>query len=466
MTQMGFINWLKGWWRKLFKSEAVKEFGVDIILSDKMERAIKQWERTWKGMPEWKSDKIKTINFAKAIASEVARLVTLAINVKVEGSARAEYLQGQIDSLLPKIREYVEKGTAYGGVILKPNEDGIDCLTPNNFLITEVDGNGNITGALFFDYIEKGETYYTRIEYHRFMYGNDESRIYAISNRAYKSRTKEDIGKKIKLSEVPEWKGLEPDLYGSNIDKPLFSYFGMPATNNVDIDSPLKMSIFSDAMKELKDLDIAYTMMSDEIEDSQHITFFDSMMVQYAEHNHIELPRFVQPIDMGTDTDGNKAIHEHVPTVITDDRKIGINLYLSFIGYKCGFSNGYFVFNEKTGMATATQIESEDQRTIQLIKDIRDALESTMDRLLYAMDKMADAYSVIPPGVYKVSYNFMDVTFNHEENLITMKNDAINGLIPKWMYVKEQYHLSDEEAKRWVEEAKNENEEKGVFANE
>ena len=153
------------------------------------------------------------------------------------------------------------------------------------------------------------------------------------------------------------------------------------------------------------------------------------------------------------------------PQLNTETRITGINFYLSQIGYKCGFSNGYFVFDEKTGMVTATQVESDDRRTIQLIKDIRDKLESCLDGALYAMSKYADLYNLSPVGPYEVVYDFGDITYNREEDRARWWNYVIQGKVPAWQYFVKFEGMTEEDAKAMVEEAQPK-EEPGFFKEE
>ena len=98
---MGLIQTIRGWFNMILKRKAKDEFNVEAISTDKMDAFIKKCVNIYKGQPEWldEKDEIKTINFAKSICSEVARLSTLAIGVKIDGSARADYLQTQIDKM-------------------------------------------------------------------------------------------------------------------------------------------------------------------------------------------------------------------------------------------------------------------------------------------------------------------------------------------------------------------------------
>lgn len=205
-----------------FKSDAKRIFDVDILLSDTMDMAIRTWNQIYAGHPSWvdKDNHIKTINFAKSVSSETARLACLDLSIKVSGSARAVYLQSVIDNMFGKIREYVERGCVNGTIILKPNGDGIDCFDPQRFLPTEVDGNGNIRAGIFFDFYEQSKKYYKRLEYHRFA----DDGVYLISNRCFISESSTSLGTETDITKTP-WKELMPDMGIENIEKPLFAVF-------------------------------------------------------------------------------------------------------------------------------------------------------------------------------------------------------------------------------------------------
>ena len=325
---MKLIEWIKGVIGKMFKSEAKKQYGINAILSTNMESAISAWYNIVAGNPEWidKEDGIDTINFAKFITTDTAKKVCLDIDINIDGSKRAEYLQEVIDELKHTLRNKVEDACALGGIIFKPNgstdaNSCIDYVQVTDFLITEKTTNGDIRGAVFFDYRQNNDIYYTRMEYHRFINGS-----YVVSNKAFASRDKNTIGKEVSLAAVEVWSNLQPEITIENIDKPLFAYFKMPYNNTIDYNSPLGVSVFSNAIKELRDLDIAWSRKSGEIEDSKHITFVDQSTMMYADQNNVTLPRFVKAIDFEKES---QSVREHVATLLTDDRIKDINSILS-----------------------------------------------------------------------------------------------------------------------------------------
>lgn len=473
----------------MFKEEIKDQFQVTGITSGNMQSAIQNWMRIYAGDPDWINEEegIKTIKFAKYICGEVARLATLAIDVTFDGSRKEYMTQFWQKSIRDRIREWTESMCAFGTVVLKPNGTGVDLVTPDRFEVTSLDGNHNITGIVFQDEHHEGDEYYTKMEYHRFftakvrMPGAEEyteTTYYSISNRAFVSKNAGELGKPIDLS-MTIWSGLQPDVHitkknGDRLNSMLFGLFRMPSSNDIDRNSPLGLSAFADAITELQDLDVAYSRNAEELFDSRRMVIVDDRLVQKAAkkdekgnvvREEVHLPKYFKALG-GENLDGaQEAYHEINPQINTEVRKVGINQQLSLIGTKCGFSNGYFVIDEKTGMVTATQVESDDRRTIQLIKDVRDAMQSCLDDLFYAQSVFADLYGLAPVGDYEAQYDFGDITYNEEEDRMRNLTLANSGYIPKWQYLVRFEGYSEEDAKAAVAEASGAQEE-GLFKEE
>ena len=443
----------------LFGSKIKEEYGVESITPDAMRKMIERCAAIYGGHPDWVSeeDHIRTINFAKAVCSETARLTTLAVGIHIDGSARAEWLQAQIDKIYFRLRDWVEYGCAYGTVILKPNGDGVDLYSPEQFLITDQRG-GEITGVVFINrqHDQAGDRYFTRLEYHRFLAGGETGGLYAVTNKCYESKGENGVTKPCEIKDTP-WAGLMEDVVIENVDKPLFGVLRMPHANSIDVDSPLGMPLIADALEEMRDLDIAYSRTMQEIEDSRRTVLLDSDRLLPTggkvastapafekERERLKLPDYVKNVY----GDGADTFYQEInPTIMTDARLVGINALLSQIGYKIGFSNGYFVFNQSSGIQTATGVEAEQQRTIQYIKDMRDKLESCLDGLIYALDKFADLYGYAPVGVYEVVYDFGDITYDLETDRARWYSYVIAGKIPFWYYLTKFEGFAEEDAK-------------------
>ena len=114
--------------------------------------------------------KVKSAQLPAAIASEVARLVTLEMKSEITGGSSATYLNDQYQKkVLTSIRRYVEYGCAKGGLILKPyvTKTGLaiqyvqaDCFFPLAF-----DDSGQIQQCVFTEQFRKGQKIYTCLLY-------------------------------------------------------------------------------------------------------------------------------------------------------------------------------------------------------------------------------------------------------------------------------------------------------------
>ena len=452
----------------LLSNKAKEEFQIEPIVSSEVDELIAYCVRAYRGTPDWIDTKehIKTINFAKALCSETARLTTLGIGIHIGDSARAEWLQEQIDNIYFKLREWVEYSCACGTVILKPNGGSIDVYLPGDYIITNVQ-NGVITGAIFIDRAsdKHNKCYYTRFEYHRF----EANGSYVITNRCKVGSSANDVTKDIAIELTP-WANLAEEETITNLISPLFAPLRTPHANNVDMDSVIGLPIFSDALEELHDLDVAYSRNAKEIKDSKRTVFVDAdrlltgnlgdnALTSYA------LPDYIKLVD-GTTDSSSDAYHEINPTLNTDVRITGINALLSQIGYKIGFSNGYFVFNQSTGIQTATGVEAEQQRTMQFIKDMRDKLEDCVDKLIYALNAFADLYNLAPLGTYETTYDFGDITYNREEDRAHHYALAIQGHYPWEEYYVKFLGYSREDAQKLLAMAQKQQKQPTLFGNE
>lgn len=118
----------------IFKNQAEDDFRVESANNPAMDALISRCANIYLGNPEWADPKdgIRTINFAKTICSETARLAMLATSITIDGSARAKWLQQQIDAVYYKLRQWTEYGCAYGTIFLKPNGKSFDVFTPQD----------------------------------------------------------------------------------------------------------------------------------------------------------------------------------------------------------------------------------------------------------------------------------------------------------------------------------------------
>lgn len=444
-----------------FESDKLyKAFEVEPCINDLERDLLKQWRDIYIDKAAWivergntlqdylnsENRQLRSLCMAKSVCSEIARLTALDIDIQLTGSERAKYLQIIIDDLKSRLQNDVELSAAVGYIVLKPNIDVIDIITPFDLIPIRYDGK-TLFECIFIDKIEKDNDVYIRCEHHNYI---DETR-YIIRNKAFLSKDKSYDMQEIPLTALEEWSGIKEEVNLVGCEHPLYTVFKMPTANNIDIHSNMPMSCFSGCIQQLEDLDYAYTNFAHEVYNSNKIMFVSQYVIDNMKRGRTDLPDFVKGLEFGVG--GENTIQEFNPEILVEKRRDQINLLLSFIGYKCGFSNGYFQFSEKTGLVTATQIEAEQQQTINLIGSIRTELEYSLKQLIECIDYLADMYGLAPRGVYESSFYFKDITSNFEEDRKRNIELVKCNILPKWKYLVEFEGYTEEEAKELVKEA-------------
>jgi len=478
---MGLFTWFKERIKMLFKTDAEKAFGVETYLSPEMDAAIKLWEQLESGEPPWlKESNGRTVTFWNTIAEELAKLITQNIDVKVQGIRSGEMpkkMQKIIDKhFLQNAKDNIHAMAFFGGVMVKWYGSGTEYLTPNMFLVTEFDSNKDIWGAIFFSYHSKGKKFYTKAEWHRFEeftrkneVGESETvRIYHVSTKAFLSDNQNEFGREIPLSQT-KWTDISPEFWVEKLEKPLFRYIKCPIYNFIDSDSPLGISCFANCIEELRALDIAISTLGIETEDSAPKMIIGQSAIQYAKNNGIELPRMV--LKTGLDDMEDKSFEQWQPTLQVTSRKEGINFYLSIIGFKCGFDPGYFVFDgQDIQMATATQVRVTQKRTADTVLSYRDVLEKpnsngdgrvgAIHDIAYIINAMLVINGDVPfsdNGNYKLFCYFADLLKDEEHDATMDLQLANQGFMAKFRWLVLHRGYTEEEAKKMVQEAVEEN---------
>mgnify|MGYP004702885517 CR=1 FL=1 len=434
--------------------ETIKNLlGVEWIVSNEMTDAITLWAKMYINDAPWLTTDVKSLNLPAAIASEIARMTTIEMNVLIEGSARADYLNSIFKkSVLDKIRPVVEYGVAKGGLIFKPYIENrktlaIDFIQADMFFPVRFDSNRDLMACIFADQKEISGKYYTRLEYH-----DHTDTEYVIRNMAFRSSNKDTLGSQVPLDTVPDWAGFLPEATIMNVERPLYAYFRFPLANNIDTTSPLGVSCYSRAVDLIKDVDKQWSNLVWEFESGQRALFVDVLAFGQNDEGKPRLPnkRLYRTIDTGGDKDS--FFEEWSPEFREASILSGLDAMLKKIEFECGLAYGT-VSDPAVEVKTATEIKTSKQRTYTTITDTQKALENTLEHLLYAMDVWATLGNLAPRGTYTTTYDFDDsVIVDKEAQMTSDRQTAMGGMMPKYMFLMRNYKLDEVTAKKWISE--------------
>lgn len=388
------------------------------------------WKAMYENNAPWQNQDVTGLSLASAIAGELARLTTIEMKSRVLGSERGEFLDKAYQKILEKSRIFTELACAKGSIILKPYiKDGkihVDFIEPENFLPLSFDDDGNITGAVFLDRIYEDDFIYTRIEEHRL------GENYVITNKAYKSSTKGELGNEIPLTHVKSWEMLEEYSEISGIKYPLFSHFKMPMTNIHNTDSPMGVSVFDRACDLIKDADIQYSRLLWEFESGKRALFLDESAITRDKLGRKIIPdtRLYRMLNTEDDT----LFKDWTPAIRNAELSDGLNRILRSIEFSCGLAYGT-LSDVQASDKTAEEIRSSKQRSYATVADIQRSLENALTDLLYAMDKWVSIYSLAPEGDYSVSFDFDDSIVADRTQEFSEKAKLLElGIIKPWEF--------------------------------
>lgn len=356
---------------------------------------------------------------------------------------RAEFLESQYKKLKKQLRRQIEYGIAKGGLVIKPyvifhdisdesaNETDqdvaeieFDFIQADAFYPLAFDASGKITEAAFIQTKTEKNIIYRRLEYHKWA-----NNVVKIQNKAFKSTTNTngdssgiDLGKEVPLTEIPEWKDLQPSITIKNVTRPLFAYFKMPEANTIDTTSPLGVSGYSRVVNLIKDADMQYSRLLWEYEGGELAVNIDrdaftevkdARDIRHTVLNHMQ-SRLYRKVDMDTDS----FFEPYAPNLRDASYTDGLNTILMRIEDACGISRGT-LSDPAAEAKTATELKILKQRSYQTNADIQEAIEDAVRDTIYVMNTYCDLYELAPDGEY-------DVSFEWDDSLLTDVDEELN----------------------------------------
>ena len=437
-------------------NDAKRALKVDVAVSSEMQTAIDAWALMFQDKAAWLDDNTQSLGLPAAIAGEIARLTAVEMSSKVEGSPRADFLQGEYKRVLDNLRTNIEIAAAGGGIVFKPYVDGehiaVDCVPAWRFLPTAFNSRGEVTGAVFVEQVTKGKTFYTRMEHHQL---TDEG--YAIRNLAFMSSSQAVLGTPCNLGIVDEWADLEPELTikyknGTAPEGVLFAYFKMPFANTIDASSPLGVSVYSRAMGLIKEADKQYSRILWEYEGSELAIDASEGALKTTgldgKPNKVPERRKRLFRELGLDQGTSGDLYQIFSPEIRDTSLFnGLDKILKRIEFNCYLSYGT-LSDPQSVEKTAEEIKTSKQRSYSAVCDIQKSLQTALEHLVWVMDLYTSLYGLAPRGEYEVGFTWGDgVMENTDTEFARRKLLADSGYLKPEKLLAWYFGITEEEAK-------------------
>ena len=443
-------------------------------MDDELYHLIEVWKCVYQGYyKDWhdigyvtieghKTRKMNSLRMAKNVSEELARLV---FNEKVNINISPDVYQEEVHNVFKRndfykqFQDYLEYMFSMGGMVVKvfaeTDQQGIpqiklsyvtaECFIPLSH------SNAQITEGIFVNTSKKRDKYYTHLEWHTWSGLN-----YIITNELYESDNSHELGVKVSLSTL--YPDLEEVVTISGLSAPVFIYFKPNVANNFDMQSPLGISIFANAMDTLKSLDVAFDSLMNEFKlGKKRIIVPDTAVKTVIDPNDGCVKRYFDPSDevyqaFKFDTVDNQKIIDNSVELRVDEHIAGINAMLEILAMQLGFSSGSFTFDSQ-GLKTATEVVSENSKTFRTVTSHEIIIEEGIKQLIVTIGEVGQLYNLfVTPADVEVSIEFDDsITVDKKEEQNYYFAFYNTGLTSKVFTLMKTLGLTEEQAIEMVQ---------------
>lgn len=423
---------------------------IDFALTSKMANQIELWSRLYEDKAPWLSETVQSAELPAAIASEVARMITLELKSEISGSARATYISGAYKKILSSLRLQTEYGCAKGGLIFKPyvTSKGIEVqyVQADSFFPIDFDGSGNMTKCVFMEQFRKGDKIFSRLEVHDLT-----GEYLTIQNRAFISTNDYSLGSEISIGMIGRWSELTPEAKLSGVDRLPFGYFKIPLANNQDTDSPLGVSVYSRAVGLIREADKRYSQINWEYDAKEAAVHIASSLLKYDQsRDKYNYPggkdRLYREVEYNNGAVDKPLMDTFSPDIRDVSLFNGFNNQLKRIEFNCNLAYGTLSDPQNIDK-TATEIKTSKQRSYTFVSDCQMALQSALEDTVRAIDFYCSLYNLAPSGNYQISFVWDDsIIVDAEAEREQDRKDLAAGIMRPEEYRAKWYGETEEQA--------------------
>lgn len=422
-------------------TEIESAIGKSTALTPLIQEQLQQWDMMFRS--DYNKIAQNGLHIPSVICSEIQRLVF----AESEISASDQQMQQVIDDVLSVMQTKIGSAFALGGMAFKPyysnGQIAVDLVRADRFVPVSFDAAGRIQSAVFVEPYRSGNFYYYRLEYHEY---NAQTHTASVSNYTFKSDDENSLGLSCALEDTPIWADLQPVTIFENVQAPLFSYFKVPKQNVTNPDSPLGVSVYSDAITQIEQADQIWNSIMWEYKSKENkilasLDFFDP---------HERLNGIEKRLFMKTERNDNVPFFNiYSPEIRESSYFKGLNETIQHIESTCGFAVGTLSHAENVEK-TATELRISKQRSYTLISSIQKSLQ-------YALQQLAEA-TLLVMEYHDISCSSSQIICNWGDSVLEDTEKAFQqqlqlaqaGYLKPELLLSYYFGCSEEEAKKMM----------------
>jgi A118 family predicted phage portal protein len=399
----------------------------------------------------------KTLNMPKKVSEDWANLLW---NEKVETVVGDEKQQAKLWELQNKVNFWVKGNQGVelsfalgnGAFVETADEDGnvrFQFVTRNKIYPITFNQD-KITECAFVNVNSR----YTTIQMH-FKGKVVEDKVVSDNNGNYfivtmiyekaQNDTSSDIGKLIKEDVVDTGSGLA-----------WFQILKPNIANNLDINSPMGISVYANSLDALQGVDLAYDGFCEEMRLGRSRIFVNKNLIRYDENGVTKtFDNNESGFYYGGETEDAKPFEFYSPTLRTESYFNGINSALNLLSSKVGFGENHYRF-DKGGITTATQVISENSEMFRSLKKheilLNQVIIDCVKALMYIHNNFTDDSFKFDLDA-NIEVKFDDSIIEDKETMkMTDRQDVNMGVMSKVEYRMKWYNEDEATAKQKLAE--------------
>lgn len=367
---------------------------------------------------------ILTMNMPKKVCEDMAKLLwtektQIQLKRKKDTIKLWSILDNKVNNFTTNFPIFIEQVMALGnGALIEYKDNGVttidyvtgDLVIPYKYTNSYV--YGLITVSRYSE-IEDAETnkektfYYTHITYHEYENGK-----YKRKHELYKSENDNELGNEINFTEIYSDIKQEDEI---ETDVPYFQVLKPNLANNLDMSSPLGISIFANSIDRFKAIDLKYDSFSREFVLGKKRILVDNTTLKAK-----AIPNENGKIDYVQQFDANDEVYVAVEgmekqpakeidfTLRTKDHIDAINAELNWLSSNVGLGENYYKF-DGVSVKTATEVISENSK----------AFRTRTRHLINVNDVVYDLVRAI---CHIEGIDASDIVITPDDSIITDKN--------------------------------------------
>ena len=317
--------------------------------------------------------------------------------------------------------------------------------------------HGKIIDVAFVSGIKKNNQKLIYIELHRLTDNG-----YIINNIYLDAKS----GKEVKYDNVITEMETQSDI-------PLFSILPTPIINTIDDNLGLGMSMYGNAIDQIKDCDIKYNNSVMDFVLGGKKLIYNKKLVKYRQrkiknsdgtYTTEEYPIYPDDIskqqfmEIGDALNKDELIHEYNPDLRPEQNKEGLQFALDLLSFKVGLGTKYYEFSGGS-VVTATQYAGDRQDLMKNAKKYRENVNEFISGIIKA--SLLLARLVLKKNVTEdciISVTNRDGLLVSDEEIKEQYRQEYNmGLISKITYLMKINNWTEEEAKEELQRIEDEN---------